>query len=98
MTGSIYGDKILYNKGLKGETQSLMLDNTIVQNTHHAACFEDRKSAEWRKQHVDLFNGRGIIIIRDLHDSLLSYWTDLHQNDACMVLKENVNFELFAFV
>ena len=66
-TGSIYGNQDLATGGFPGEVRDHTDGSTILQKTHcHFICHIDN--------HVDMFGGRAIVIIRNPYKAILSYW------------------------
>lgn len=73
-TGSVYTDRNIISKGFYGEAVPPDCGCTAVQNTHGFALaglvpkYKEQRSAE-----VTLFRGRGILLLRNPYEALLSY-------------------------
>ena len=84
-TGSIYCDASIYEKGFKGEVEQVETKNTIVQKTHYGTTYAASFSYSDRFQHLSRFQGRGILVIRNIYDALKSYWSFLHGDHVAFV-------------
>ncbi|ODM99376.1 WSC domain-containing protein 1 [Orchesella cincta] len=75
-TGSVYDDKELFTAGLLGEFRPPNDGSTIVQKTHHDTIYN--MSSRQRKAYIKLselmFGYRGLLLIRNPYDALVSYW------------------------
>jgi hypothetical protein len=82
-TGSVFNDSKIFASGLLGELCSPIDGSTIVQKTHHDAL--RLSSLQSRKAYVKLtelmFGYRGILLIRNPYDALISYWNFVETRD-----------------
>lgn len=72
-TGSVYNDAQLYNSGLMGELQPPNDGTTIVQKTHHNTAGAVKDIKGYVKLSELMFGYRGILLIRNPYDALISY-------------------------
>lgn len=72
-TGSVYNDKQLYNSGLLGELCPPNDGTTIVQKTHHNVAGNTKNIKGYVKLSELMFGYRGILVIRNPYDALVSY-------------------------
>jgi hypothetical protein len=95
-TGSVYHDRIIYSSGLLGECRPPNDGSTIVQKTHHDTTF--LSSHRTRQAYIKLtelmFGYRGILLIRNPYDALVSYWNFMHSksNDRHRGFASQQNF------
>ena len=83
-------DEILLGAGFFGEGR-VYDGSTLVQKTHHTSVImmdEELYDEEWRKDHIRTFGGRGILIIRNPYDAILSYWNFLHANSPTAIPRD----------
>jgi hypothetical protein len=90
-TGSIFNDKSLYRSELRGEMSPPNDGRTIVQKTHHDSTIGllgglnpkhgKRKLQAYVKVSELVFGYRGILLIRNPFDALLSYWNFMKTKD-----------------
>ena len=76
-TGSVFNDKTIFKAGHYGEMADFMDGTTILQKTHHRAVytkFYDKKDLSWRKNQINIFGGRAVLVIRNPYEAILSYW------------------------
>jgi len=85
-TGSLFNDQELFEAGLHGEMKWPNDGSTIVQKTHHDAInsldlarmspgqSNRRKIQAFVKVSELVFGYRGILLIRNPYEALLSYW------------------------
>ena len=62
--------------------------STIIQKTHHSSVRimeEDQYDLAWREQHIRTFAGRGILLIRDPYNAIISYWNFLHTSSPTAI-------------
>ena len=82
MTGSFYGGVELLDDFL-GENR-FDDGSTIVQKTHHRSILQTQYEdygLEWREHHMELFDNRGILLIRNPYKALISYWELIQTQD-----------------
>ena len=52
--------------------------STILQKTHHRALYDVpaymKYSLQWRTNHIKMFEGRAVVIVRNPFKAILSYW------------------------
>ncbi|OXA63465.1 uncharacterized protein LOC110845354 [Folsomia candida] len=82
-TGSVFNDTKIYSMGMLGELRSPSDGSTIVQKTHHDALrFTNFKTKQAYVKLTELMFGyRGILLIRNPYDALISYWNFVETRD-----------------
>ncbi len=52
--------------------------STILQKTHHRALYDVpaymKYSLQWRTNHIKMFEGRAVVVVRNPFKAILSYW------------------------
>ena len=100
-TGSIFNDKSILRAGHHGETRDPRDGSTILQKSHHRALYVRQYSKfgpAWRRQHVALFGGRGVLVIRNPYRAIISFWNHKkagHTNTAVLESLESEEFKTF---
>ena len=104
-TGSIFNDKSILRAGHHGETRDPRDGSTILQKSHHRALYVRQYSKfgpAWRRQHVALFGGRGVLVIRNPYKAILSYWnfkrTKSHTKTVAAETLQSPEFQEFVRV
>lgn len=104
-TGSVYGDMSIFNAGHWGELRNFTDGSTFLQKTHHRAIYKKEHlnyTMKWRKNNVQQFNGRAVLVIRNPFDAILSYYnfkrTQSHTKKLDIKEFLTQEFKLFAFV
>jgi len=91
-TGSVYEDKKLFKSGLLGELRSPTDGTTILQKAHH-----DNDGVVKFKP---VFGYRGVLIIRNPYDALLSFWnfryTKNKNKHTGIIRKSEFNYKKWA--
>ena len=104
-TGSIFYDKSIASAGHHGEMRNHTDGSTILQKTHHRAIYVphySKYSLQWRMDHINMFGGRAVVVIRNPFKAILSYWnyisTKSHTASANKTSFSSQKFKDFAFV
>ena len=99
-TGSIFIDPGIVNAGHYGEARNYSDGSTLLQKTHHNAVY--RFGLEWRKQHVRQFGGRGVLVIRNPYNAIISYFnyqeTGGHTKTVSVETLQTQKFHNFVWV
>jgi len=106
-TGSGHQGGVLPSIGLLGDQYGQMWDGkTILFKTHHTEGnwyinnIQYGNTNYWRKRHVQLFKGIGVLIIRNPFDAIISFWnlqtTLCHQCTSQPDLMFTEKFQIFA--
>jgi len=104
-TGSVFNDKSIDNAGHHGETRNFKDGSTILQKTHHRTIINSQYatfSLAWRQEHINMFGGRGVVVVRNPFKAVLSYWnyvsTQSHTKSVDVASLKTSKFKDFAFV
>ena len=104
-TGSIFDSKSMADAGHLGELRNFRDGSTILQKTHHRAIYPDgygHFNLTWRIEHINQFNGRAVVVVRNPFNSILSYWNFYQTGSHTVSADKNSllsnEFQDFAFV
>lgn len=104
-TGSIFVAKSITDAGHLGELRNFSDGSTILQKTHHRAIYPygyRQYNITWRREHIQLFQGRGVVVVRNPFNSILSYWNFYKTGSQTASADRNsllsMEFQDFAFV
>ena len=98
-TGSIFNDRSILRAGHYGEGRDYKDGSTILQKTHHRSLYVDRYKEyglQWREDHIQTFQGRAVLVIRNPYKAILSYWNFFNTKSHTSVIGEN-SFESLKF-
>lgn len=74
-TGSVFNDETLNKSGYYGESIDYRDGTTLLQKTHHRTLTgQDKLELTWRREQVDNFGGRGVVLVRNPYRAIISYW------------------------
>jgi len=97
-TGSVYDDKELLSAGLLGEFRPANDGSTIVQKTHHDTIYNlsSRQRKAYTKLSELMFGYRGLLLIRNPYDALVSYWNFINTRGHTKWLARRSQFDDFS--
>ena len=52
-------------------------------------------TVKWRKEHVETFEGRAVVIVRNPYKAIVSYWNYIHSGQLGIATEESFNSDKF---
>lgn len=103
-TGSVFNDRSILRAGHYGEGRNYLDGSTILQKTHHRSIYVDKYKAyglSWRKEQIESFGGRAVIVVRNPYKAILSYWNFYNTKSHTSLIDKNsfktLKFQDFVF-